>query len=115
MKYIVTESQYKMLFEQNMPLWFKRRYNAQSLREIIDRSIEYAGSPCDYEDEFEYADNVISYAVNEFLTINEDIFEDPRYDEFQEYFMDECRNEYGEELFNIYRSQCEEDNYEQEY
>ena len=44
----------------------------------------------DYGDELEYADKVISYAVNEFMTIDEDIFEDERYDEWEEMLIEMC-------------------------
>ena len=55
----------------------KRRANRQTLEKYItDGEINYPTLCDDFGDEFEYADNVISYAVGQFMTIDEDIFED---------------------------------------
>ena len=110
MKYIITESQHKFLIEQEIPIWFKRRYNAQSMGEYIDKAEEFYPTLCDdFGDEFDYADNVITHAVREFMTTDDDIFEDERYDEWEERLIEMCKEKFGERLFEIYRTTCQED------
>lgn len=110
MKYIITESQHKFLIEQETPNWFKRRYNAESMGGYIDKAEEFYPTLCDdFGDEFDYADNVIMHAVREFMTTDDDIFEDERYDEWEERLVEMCKEKFGERLFEIYRTTCQED------
>jgi hypothetical protein len=110
MKYIITESQHKFLIEQEIPNWFKRRFNAANMeKHITNGEINYPTLCDDFGDEFEYADNVISYAVDEFMTIDEDIFEDERYDEWEEMLIEMCKEKFAERLFEAYRTTCQED------
>ena len=110
MKYIITERQHKFLIEQEIPNWFKRRFNAANMeKHITNGEINYPTLCDDFGDEFEYADNVISYAVNEFMTTDEDIFEDERYDEWEEMLIEMCKEKFGERLFEAYRTTCQED------
>ena len=62
----------------------------------------------DFGDEFDYADNVIEGAVNDFLTIQEETFLDDRYDEIHDILIEKCKDWFGEYLFEIYRMTCEE-------
>jgi hypothetical protein len=110
MKYIITERQHKFLIEQEIPNWFKRRYNAANMeKHITNGEINYPTLCDDFGDEFEYADNVIRYAVNEFMTIDEDIFEDERYDEWEEMLIEMCKEKFGERLFEAYRTTCQDE------
>ena len=110
MRYIITERQHKFLIEQEIPNWFKRRFNAANMeKHITNGEINYPTLCDDFGDEFEYADNVISYAVNEFMTIDEDIFEDERYDEWEEMLIEMCKEKFAERLFEAYRTTCQED------
>jgi hypothetical protein len=110
MKYIITESQHKFLIEQEIPIWFKRRFNAENMEKYITNGeINYPTLCDDFGDEFEYADNVIRYAVNQFMTIDEDIFEDERYDEWEEMLIEMCKEKFGERLFEAYRTTCQDE------
>jgi hypothetical protein len=110
MKYIITERQHKFLIEQEIPNWFKRRFNAANMeKHITNGEINYPTLCDDFGDEFEYADNVIRYAVNEFMTIDEDIFEDERYDEWEEMLIEMCKEKFGERLFEAYRTTCQDE------
>ena len=110
MKYIITERQHKFLIEQEIPNWFKRRFNAANMeKHITNGEINYPTLCDDFGDEFEYADNVISYAVGEFMTIDEDIFEDERYDEWEEMLIEMCKEKFGERLFEAYRTTCQDE------
>jgi len=111
MKYIITESQYKFLVESDAPLWFRRRANKETMTKfIMDGEINYPTLCDDFGDEFDYADNVIRYAVDEFLTIDEDLFESEDYDDIHDTLTEMCKDWYGEYLFEIYRSTCSEEN-----
>jgi hypothetical protein len=111
MKYIISESQYKFLAESDTPLWFRRRANKETMRKFItDGEIHYPTLCYDFGDEFDYADNVIEYAVSNFLTIDEDLFESEDYDDIHDSLIEMCKDWFGEYLFNIYRTTCSEEN-----
>ena len=66
----------------------------------------------DFKDELNYASNVIRRAIDDFLTIYEEMFLDDQYDEVSDILTDLCRDWFGNYLFEIYRNTCiEEDNY----
>ena len=110
MKYIITERQHRFLIEQEIPNWFKRRFNAESMEEYITiAEINHPMLCDDFNDGFEYADNIITDAVRDFMTTDEDIFDDVRYDEWEERLIDMCKEKFGERLFEVYRTTCQED------
>jgi hypothetical protein len=111
MKFLITESQYKMLSESDAPLWFRRRANKENMEKFItDGEINYPMLCDDFGDEFEYADNVIQYAVDEFLIIDEDLFESEDYNDIHNTLTEMCKDWFGEYLFDIYRNTCSEEN-----
>jgi len=110
MKFILSESQYRLLKEQdqNWEIWFKRRANPESLQFFIDRFVADELNPCDdYEDEFEYAQNVIDSAVSSFLTIDEKFFSSPDYDHYHDMLVDMGKEWFAEKLFDDYRNTCD--------
>lgn len=111
MRYIISESQYKILTESDAMNWIKRRANQESMEKyIIDAEINYPTLCDDFGDEFEYADNVINDAVDNFMTTAEDMFLDDKFDEVNEIIVDMCKQWFGEYLFDIYRTTCTEEN-----
>ena len=68
---------------------------------ISDGEINFPTLCDDFGDEFEYADSVIKWAVDDFLTSNEDVFLDEIYDEVHEIVVDKCKDWFGEYLLNI--------------
>jgi hypothetical protein len=110
MKYIITESQLNMIQENTLPMWMRRRLNTGELNNYLQKAIE-GEDPTYYSDEFEYADNMISFAVNDFLTIDEEFFEEGDvFDEWTDRLTEMMKDEFGEELFEIWRaSNPEED------
>ena len=110
MKYIITESQLNMLQENSMPMWMRRRLNTGELNNYLQKAVE-GEDPTYYSDEFEYADNMISFAVNDFMTIDEEFFEKgDTFDEWTDRLTEMMKDEFGEELFEIWRaSNLEED------
>ena len=110
MKYIITESQLNMIQENSIPMWMRRRLNTGELNNYLQKAVE-GEDPTYYSDEFEYADNMISFAVNDFLTIDEEFFEEGNaFDEWTDRLTEMMKDEFGEELFEIWRaSNLEED------
>jgi hypothetical protein len=111
MKYTITESQYNLLIENSALLWVKRRLTYETMKEYIMNGELNFPQLCDvFGDEFEYADIVIGWAVDDFLTSNEDAFLDEMYDEVYDVVVDKCKWWFGEYLMEIYKSTCPEEN-----
>lgn len=109
MKYIIKESQHKFLIEQKIPMRLRRRYNSSNMEKYIESAESNYPTLCDdFGDEFQYADNVISDAVDDFFDSNEVFFEEGRFDEFQEMLIEICKEDFGERLFEAYRTTCRE-------
>jgi hypothetical protein len=107
----IEKTKQKFIKESDAPLWFRRRANKETMRKFItDGEINYPTLCDDFGDEFDYADNVIRYAVDEFLTIDEDLFESEDYDDIHDTLTEMCKDWYGEYLFEIYRNTCSEEN-----
>jgi hypothetical protein len=112
MKYIITESQYNFLKESLIPISIRRRANEEALKEYITMGeINYPTLCDDFEDEYEYADGVIDYAIDEFLErIDDDIMDEDYYSDVMDYLRNLCRNLFGQYLIDIYKTTCEEYN-----
>ena len=111
MKYILTESQVKFLLENDTMLWVKRRATKSHMLDFIHKAEREFPMLCDdFGDEFDFASNVIKWAVDDFLTIDEEMFLDDRYDDVSDILIDLCKDWFGEYLFEIYRSTCSEEN-----
>ena len=110
MKYIITESQYSFLKESIIPISIRRRANEETLKEYISMGeINYPTLCDDFEDEYEYADAVIEYAVDEFIEkINDEVFDEDYYSDVMDYLRNLCRNLFGQYLIDIYKTTCEE-------
>jgi hypothetical protein len=110
MKYIITESQYSFLKESIIPISIRRRANEETLKEYITMGeINYPTLCTDFEDGYEYADNVIDYAVDEFVSgINDEMYDEDYYSDVMDYLRNLCRNLFGQYLIDIYKTTCEE-------
>lgn len=108
MKYIITESQLIVLKENNLPLWLKRRLSSsEKILPFIENAQLIHGCE-DFSDEFEYADNIVSMAVDDFLTSEEDFIEqlEDDYDYVHDMVVDIVKEMFGDTLFEEYYSQC---------
>ena len=109
MRYIITESQLRLIQEDSMPMWMRRRLNTGELNNYLQKAVE-GEDPTYYSDEFEFADNMSSFAVSDFLTIDEDYFEKgDNFDEWTDRLTEMMKDEFGEELFEIWRAANPED------
>lgn len=111
MKYIITESQYTLLVE-DYHLRLKRRLTFDNMKKHIqDGEVNFPTLCDDFEDEFEYASNVIQWAADDFMSSNEDAFSDENYYEIHDIVVEKCKDWFGEYLFEIYRNTCPEEDY----
>ena len=68
MKYILTESQFALLSEDIDMQRLKRRMTYDSMVKFIHKAeIDFPTLCDDFSDEFEYADNILSWALDEFI------------------------------------------------
>jgi hypothetical protein len=115
MKYIITESQYNLLSE-GIPLSIKRRFKPEVMEShIFNAQVDI--NPCDFSDEFEYADNIITWALDNFLTVDESIINDMMgddYDDITEILSEKMKDWYSDYLFDEYLSSCGENELEDE-
>jgi hypothetical protein len=110
MKYIITESQYNFLKESLIPISIRRRANEEALKEYISMGeINYPTLCHDFEDEYEYADAVIEYAVDEFIgNINDEMYDEDYYSDVMDYLRNLCRNIFGQYLIDVYNTTCQD-------
>ena len=110
MKYIVTESQYKLLKEYNIPLHIRRRANEETLKHYISLGeINYPTLCNDFDDAYDYADAVIDYAIDEFG--GDTIEDEDYYSDVMDYIRTLCRDLFGEYLIDVYTQTCTEQEY----
>jgi hypothetical protein len=94
----------------SIPLWLKRRIGEDNLKTFVDQSIQQQPTPCsDFSDEFEYADNIISWACDDFLTVDESLPLGEDYDEIYSLVYDYIKELFGFELLELYRDTCGEE------
>jgi hypothetical protein len=112
MKYIITESQLDIIKENSLPISLRRRLNTGEINNYLQKAVE-AEDPTFYSDEFEYADNMISFAVNDFLSVDEEFIEQgDNFDDWTSRLTEIMKDEFAEELFEIWRaSNPDEDDY----
>jgi len=110
MKYILTESQFALLSEDIEMQRLKRRVTYENMEKFINKAeIDFPTLCDDFVDEFEYADNVISRAVDDFLTEDEDVFTSERYDELYDIVHEICKDWFGDYLIEIFMNTCPEE------
>ena len=98
-----------MMESSKLPLWIKRRLGQDNLNRYIDDSIQRHPTPCDdFGDEFEFADNIISWACDDFLTENENSMLGENYDDVYDVVYNYVKDIYGADLLEDYVTTCEE-------
>lgn len=103
MKYIITESQYKLLNE-NLPLQLRRRLSFESLKDDLDFGILEDVSPCDFEDAGEFISEICDVLKDRFIENTEDVHIKPS-DRDQLYHT--LVDMFGEYLFEYYDKRCQ--------
>ena len=107
MKYIINESQYRLLKESTIPLHIRRRANEETLKYYISLGEQNYPTLCDdFDDAYDYADGVIEYAVTELI---EDMEDEVYYNDVMDYLSETCRNLFEDYLVGVYHETCIED------
>ena len=111
MKYLINESQYKMLTGLAAMNWVKRRANKETMKNFITQGEIFFPTLCDdFEDAYDYADAVIDYAIGELLVeFDEDMSDKDYYSDVMDYLRNLSRDEFGEYLIDIYERTCPEE------
>lgn len=111
MKYLINESQYKMLTGLDAMNWVKRRANKGLMKDFITQGeINFPTLCDDFEDAYEYADAVIEYAIDDLLEeFDEDLFDKDYYSDVMDLLLRLCRDEFGDYLLDIYKTTCLEE------
>jgi hypothetical protein len=81
----------------------KRRHGA--LLSIIQDEVAQESDPDNFSDEFEFADNILSWSIDKFISQPGNEWLEDRHDELLDY----AKEEFGEELFEVYRDIAHED------
>ena len=110
MKYIITESQYNLIRESILPASIKRRTSKEILEPHINNGIINYPTLCDdFDDPYEYSDNVIDYAVDEILyEIDDDIEDKEYYSDALDFLRKRCRDLFEWRLVEDYHFTCVE-------
>jgi hypothetical protein len=110
MKYIVTESQYNRLLsedENEMKRYFRRRL--PEIDQLINNQME-ENDPNDFGDEFEYASNIINWAIGDLEDFDYDIMdEDDLNDIIKEYFSEMIFDHYHDNVSPDYDEDEDDD------
>jgi hypothetical protein len=75
----------------------KRRHGA--LLSIIQDEVAQESNPDNFGDEFEFADNILSWSIDKFISQPGNEWLEDRHDDLLDY----AKEEFGEELFEVYR------------
>ena len=76
----------------------KRRFDV--LQNLIQQEVDNEDEPESYSDAFEYASNILSYAVDEFISLPGNEYMADRYDDVLDY----AKEEFGEDVMDVFRS-----------
>jgi hypothetical protein len=89
--------------DDDIRVYMKRRHGG--LLQSIQKQVAEETNPENFGDEFEYADNILSWAIGDFIVQPGNEWLEDRYDEILDY----AKEEFAEELFEVYRDMDHED------
>ena len=108
MKIKLTESELinmvKMIIEDTDDLMSRMKRRQGELSNLVQKQVEQETTD-NFEDEFEYADNILSWALGEFIDQPGNEWLEDRRDELLDY----AKEEFGDQLFDIYYSETSEE------
>lgn len=96
--------------ESTIPVSIRRRANKETLEKyIIDSEFKNPTLCDDFEDGYQYANDVIDDAIDEFLhEIDENALEEEYYIDTVNYLRKLCRDLFEEDMVNMYEITCSE-------
>jgi hypothetical protein len=109
MKYIISESQYRVLLEDldSSTLWIKRRANYDIMNEYIDKALDAQSNPCDdFDTDVDFAKAIIVYAVMFFLKVNDEFYHPGNYGQYLHILYERCKEMFFDSLLEDYRFIC---------
>jgi hypothetical protein len=108
MKIKLTESELinivKMIIEDSDDLMSRMKRRQGELSNLVQKQVEQETTD-NFEDEFEYADNILSWALGEFIEQPGNEWMEDRRDDLLDY----AKEEFGDQLFDIYYSETSEE------
>ena len=108
MKLKITESELinmvKMIIEDTDDLMSRMKRRQGELSNLVQKQVEQETTD-NFGDEFEYADNLLSWALDEFIDQPGNEWLEDRRDELLDY----AKEEFGDQLFDIYYSETSEE------
>ena len=108
MKIKLTESELinmvKMIIEDSDDLMSRMKRRQGELSNLVQKQVEQETTD-NFGDEFEYADNILSWALDEFIDQPGNEWMEDRRDELLDY----AKEEFGDQLFDIYYSETSEE------
>lgn len=108
--YVLTESQIKLLTEQNISLWLKRRVSDEDIETHIDDIVldmsDISDICEDFEDEFDFADSIIVNVLDKIMEEHFNII-DVNYDEIRDQLEEYCKDNFSDYIFEIFFENCQ--------
>jgi hypothetical protein len=90
----------KRIIESDDDIRFRMKRRFNGLQNLIQQEVDNEDEPESYSDAFEYASNILSYAVNEFISLPGNEYMADRYDDVLDY----AKEEFGEDVMDVFRS-----------
>ena len=90
----------KRIVESDDDIRFRMKRRFDVLQNLIQQEVDNEDEPESYSDAFEYASNILSYAVNEFISLPGNEYMADRYDDVLDY----AKEEFGEDVMDVFRS-----------
>ena len=113
MRYIISETQEKLLNSSKIPFWIKRRANKENLKKYIVEGLKFPIECDDFDDPIDYVYFVIEFAVD--LLINdyeghseEDFIDSDAFPDTSDYLNAVCRELYQDILIDLFLKKCSE-------
>jgi hypothetical protein len=88
-----------MIIESNDDIRSRMKRRHGALLSIIQDEVAQESNPDNFGDEFEFADNILSWSIDKFISQPGNEWLEDRYDDLLDY----AKEEFGEELFEVYR------------
>lgn len=110
MKYVITESQYRSLIENNVFNKIRRRVNKKYFSEFIEEAVDEFLTCDEFDDAYEYAAGIIKRAVSNFLygMTTEISFTHESFEEVGEDLFETCWDWFADDLAESFYNECPE-------
>ena len=108
MRYIITESQYKLIMEENIPSSIRRRTDKETLDHYINLGIMNYPTLCDdFDNPHAYVNDVVDYAIFELIyDINDEMENKDYFYRVLNYLREVFLNLYEDKLIEDYNFTC---------